>query len=208
MIKKVAQFILFFIGAFAISYAYQYFSFKEKQSNVIADIERQVKEDVTNRTDSEKILDIVQGMAAKKLKSEVDVSNDRNRVFAAGVFSGQYARVFVSYDYCKSLNVDISEYVSKYKLLHKELYLKSDLILKKNGGSLVNSSNSVKNILPKYVKKEVEDLKTILRKETGNNSLTLADACEYFNIISRNKALMSSVMFKSVMPDSYKVLMK
>ena len=165
--------------------------------------------DASNRTDSEKLYDVSQDMMSEKLKNvSSNGANNKDKTFAAGVFAGQYGRLAIyTYDYCKTLGVDVSEFSNGYKNAHKELYVRAETILKRSGFSVEKTHERVRDTMLPYIKKEAEDIQTMFINQTGDNSFTLADSCNYYNQVARDPALMSSIKFSNVAPDAYRILM-
>jgi len=214
--KKFGELLLVIIsmaiGAAAVKYGISEYRLY-KSNNIVTEVtnklDNTVANDNTNRTDSEKIYDAAQDMMSERLDNiSPDKASKKDKEFSAGVFAGQYGRlVIVTFNYCKTLGVDISEFSNSYKNTHKNIYIKANLILKNSGSSVEEIYKSSESIVHKYVVKEVSDIKAMLSNQNGDNNITLADACNYFNLIAQDKEAMKSVMFSNVAPEPYKILM-
>ena len=135
-------------------------------------------------------------------------TSNKDKAFAAGVFAGQYGRhVIVTYNYCKTLGVDVSDFSNGYKNGHKNLYKRADTILKNGGSSVEKTYKATEKIALPYVKKEVSDIRTIFIKETGETEFTLADSCNYYNQIANDPESMKGINFSVIAPKPFEILM-
>ena len=210
-ILQVVGFALAFgIVSTAVKYGLDEYREKGGFTKGINELEEAAKRDTSDRTETEKLTDASKNIVTKRLegKKGENITN-QDLEFAAGVFAAQYGRqVYVVYNYCKSLGVDTSPYSNTYEKMHTDLYKHANTIMKKRGTSVEESYKFAEHQTLKYVEKEIRDMRTMLIDQTGDDSITLTDACAVFNLVAENQELMKEISFSINFPDAYRVLMQ
>lgn len=213
-IKKALPILAFIISFAVVKYGFEIYGQYNKEEvlkNAIDDtlliLQEGVKTDASNRTESEKVYDAAQDLINQKLNENKSAGSNKKAVaFATGVFAGQYLRVTrVTLDYCKTLGVDITPFVSRYKNMHKSLYEHTRKTLKEDGSSYELIFRLTKDKLLPYVKKEISDINDLLSSQI-NRQLPLSDSCVFFNELAKDDVAMSDVGFANVAPEPYKIL--
>jgi len=214
--SKIVMALVILIAIGAVGYGMKEYrqhtaedSVQDNLHTLEAEFDQTVANDTSNRTDTEKLHDAAHEKVSDRLGEVADGNSSKDdREYSAGVFSGQYGRItVVTYDYCKTLGVDISKFANAYKSMHKDVYVRAEAVLNSGGNSVKKTYTASAPMTLKYVKKEVDDIRTMIINETGDNTIGLGDACNYYNLVADNPEIMESVSFRTAVPDAYKILM-